>query len=143
MKSLILYDSLGGNTERAANTIYETSKQELTSSNLIKVSKETKLDFLDYDLVFIGCPVIDWLPTKTMMDFVKKTTKEYNKNGLIKPAAPIIPGKFSICFGTFAGPHIGKLRGNRTVLNSGETFRRFMGISKGHDVLSLTIKEVC
>ena len=42
------------------------------------------------------------------MEFVKKRMTKYNKDGQIKPAAPILPGKFGICFCTFAGPHIGK-----------------------------------
>ena len=39
---------------------------------------------------------------------LKKGLKQYSKNGQIKPAAPILSGKFGICLGTFAGPHIGK-----------------------------------
>jgi len=38
--------------------------------------------------------------------------------------------------------HFGKIRGDRAVLNSGKTFKKFMGMLKGYDVLSLTIKEV-
>jgi len=108
MKSLVLFDSMGGNTEKVAEVIHETAEKEKILSHIIKVDKKTDLEFYDYDLIFIGSPVIDWLPTKTMMDFVKTKLKEYSSKGLIKPSAPIIPGKFGICFGTFAGPHIGK-----------------------------------
>jgi len=36
----------------------------------------------------------------------------------------------------------GKLRGERTILNSGSTFNTFMGRLEGHEVLHLTISEV-
>jgi hypothetical protein len=108
MKSLVLFDSLGGNTEHIARTIFDTLAGVLPSPQIVKIVQDSDLDFFDYDIVFIGSPVIDWLPTKTMMDFVRKKLKAYNKSGLIKPAAPIIPGKFGVCFCTFAGPHIGK-----------------------------------
>jgi len=48
------------------------------------------------------------LPAPRMMDFVKRKMKAYSANGLIMPAAPVVPGKFAVCFGTFAGRHIGE-----------------------------------
>lgn len=38
--------------------------------------------------------------------------------------------------------YFGKLKGNRAVLNSGNTFREFMRIMLGYDVFHLTIKEM-
>jgi hypothetical protein len=37
--------------------------------------------------------------------------------------------------------HFGKLQGDRAVLNSGRTFRRFMEIMRGYTIFHLTIKE--
>ncbi len=107
MKSLILYDSMGGNTAKVAETI-ESSLSKSMTPHIVKVEKELAIDLFDYDLIFIGSPVIDWLPTRIMMHFVKMKMKEYNSQGLIKPSSPVIPGKFGISFGTFAGPHIGE-----------------------------------
>jgi len=56
----------------------------------------------------LGSPVIDWLPTKRMMDFLKKKLQSYSDHGKIVPSSPLIPGKYGICFCTYAGPHIGK-----------------------------------
>lgn len=78
------------------------------TSDLVKVSSKSSLDFYDVDLVFIGSPVITWLPTQTMMDFVKKKLRAYSAVGKVPLSAPLRPGKFGVCFGTFAGPHIGK-----------------------------------
>ncbi|MCG8552746.1 MAG: flavodoxin [Desulfobacterales bacterium] len=106
MDALVIYDSLSGNTEKVAQRIYETSAKSVPSQ-IVKVNKDTDIDLLDHDLVFIGSGVIDWLPTKTLTAFVQRTMKTANKQGRIKPAAPIIPGKFAVCFATFGGPHIG------------------------------------
>ena len=107
MKALVIYDSLSGNTEKVAGRIYETLRNVLSSVYIVKITNKINLDLLGYDLIFIGSPVIDWLPTKTMIDYIQRKLKDYNNKGLIQPAAPIIPGKFCACFGTFGGPHIG------------------------------------
>jgi len=106
MKALVLYDSLGGNTEKVAKKIYETLGVEGVSAELVKVAAETDLDLYDYDLLFLGSPVIAWLPTETMKDFVMKKLKEYHKDR-IKPSAPQRPGKFAVGFCTYSGTHIG------------------------------------
>lgn len=38
--------------------------------------------------------------------------------------------------------YFGKLYGNRAVLNSGKTFKKFMEIMKDTDIFNLTIKEI-
>jgi flavodoxin len=108
MKSLVLFESTGGNTEKVARAIAETLAERDVLPHLVKVDARIDLDFYEYDLVFIGSPVIDWLPAPAMMDFVKRKMKAYSAKGLIMPAAPVIPGKFAACFGTFAGLHIGE-----------------------------------
>lgn len=40
------------------------------------------------------------------------------------------------------GQYFGKLRGSRAILNSGATFKEFMMITRLHNQLDLTIKEV-
>ncbi len=108
MNTAVIFDSLGGNTGRVALAIRETVERHDLPCAVVKVNGETEFNFFDYDLVFIGSPVIDWLPTRRMMDFVKNRMTAYNRGGLIKPASPLVPGKFGVCFGTFAGPHIGE-----------------------------------
>lgn len=108
MKSLILYDSIGGNTEKVAQRIYDTLKNVTREVQFIKFTPDIDVDFFEYDLIFLGSPVIDWLPTKRMMDFIKKKLKFYNEQGKIIPSSPLIPGKYGICFCTYAGPHIGE-----------------------------------
>ena len=102
MNSLILYDSMGGNTEKVAHRIYDTIKSAIGEVDLLKVTPETNVDFFEYDLIFLGSPVIDWLPTKKMMDCVKKKLRFYSRQGKIMPSSPVISGKYGICFCSFA-----------------------------------------
>ncbi|MEF3698070.1 flavodoxin family protein [Desulfolutivibrio sp.] len=108
MKALVFYDSIGGNTMSVAKAIHETVASAWGHADLVKVCKESSVNFLEYDLIMIGSPVIDWLPTKQLMDVVMRFMKSENAAGRIRPSSPIIPGKFGVCFGTFGGPHIGE-----------------------------------
>ena len=108
MKSLILYDSIGGNTEKVAQRIFDTLKGATNEVDFIKFTSKIGVDFFEYDLIFLGSPVIDWLPTKRMMDYIKKKLQFYSDQGKIIPSSPLRSGKYGICFCTYAGPHIGK-----------------------------------
>jgi hypothetical protein len=108
MKTLILYDSMGGNTERLAQRIQQIVEALGLESTILKLEEDTDLDFYHYELIFLGSPVIEWLPTRKMMDFLKKKLLDYRLNGNIPPCAvPVRPGKFAVCFGTHCGTHIG------------------------------------
>ena len=107
MKCLVLYDSVGGNTEKAAQRIDAALRGEGLECDLIKVGPDTDLDFYDYELVFAGSPVYAWLPTEKFMGFIKKKLKEYQQSGEILPAAPLRPGRYAVPFCTYAGPHMG------------------------------------
>ena len=107
MKALVLFDSLGGNTEKVAERIHSTLARGGVDSEFVKVSDDTDPDLYDYDLLFLGYPVIAWGPTNTMRDFVMKKLGEYHKTR-IQPSAPLRPGKFAVSFCTFSGTHIGE-----------------------------------
>jgi len=108
MKSLILYDSIGGNTEKVAKRIHDTIKTATDEIVFMKFTPDIDVDLFEYDLIFLGSPVIDWLPTKRMMEFVKNKLKFYSEQGKIRPSSPLGDKKYGICFCTYAGPHIGK-----------------------------------
>ena len=107
MKALVLYDSLGGNTEKVAQRIHNALVDGGVETDLIKITEETELDFYDYDYSFLGSPVIAWGPTNSMRDFVMKKLREYH-GSRIKPSAPLRPGKFAVSFCTYSGTHIGE-----------------------------------
>jgi len=108
MKTLVFYDSIGGNTELVARAIHETVDSTWGNADLIKVNKGAIVNFLDYDLIMVGSPVIDWLPTKKLRDFIMGVMKSENAAGRINASSPLLPGRFGVCFGTFGGPHIGE-----------------------------------
>ena len=108
MKALVMYDSLGGNTEKVAARIDSALREADVQSELVKADDGATLDFYDYDLVFLGSPVIAWQPSKKMMEVLGKKLDEYRQAGEIKPAAPLRPGKYGVCFCTYAGPHMGQ-----------------------------------
>ena len=108
MKTLVLFDSMGGNTQKVADRIHRIAKSTGFKSTILKLEEDSDLDFYDYDLVFLGSPVIEWLPTKKMMDFLKKKLKDHRLNGDIPSAAVSLkPGKYAVCFSTNCGAHIG------------------------------------
>lgn len=107
MRTLILYDSIGGNTEKVAKRIYKVIEQEGLDVTCSKLNLEMELNFYDYDLLFVGSPNIQWLPTPNMMGFLKKKLQEHRINGDILPCAPKKPNKYVICFTTYCGAHIG------------------------------------
>ena len=106
MKAIIVYDSLGGNTEKVANRIHTTLTDGGVESDVIKVTKDTDVEFYDYDLVFLGSPVIAWGPTNNMRDLVLGKLRAYHDTK-IRPSAPLRPGKFGVSFCTYSGTHIG------------------------------------
>lgn len=108
MKALVLYDSLGGNTEKVGKQIHDTLVDNTVETELIKVAEDTDLDLYGYDIIFLGSPVIAWGPTDTMRDYVMKKLRAYHGDKIL-PSAPIRPGKFAVSFCTYSGTHIGEM----------------------------------
>jgi len=109
MKALVLYDTMGGNTEKVANRIHQTlANADGIEADLVKLDADTDVDLTAYDLLFMGSPVVAWLPTKKLMEFGSGQLDAYRKAGKLGPAAPTRPGKFAIAFCTYAGPHMGE-----------------------------------
>ena len=98
---------MGGNTEKVSQKNHQVVSESGFSSTLTKLEENTELDFYDYDLVFVGSPDIEWLPTPKMMSFVKKKLLEHRMRDDVLPSSPLQPGKFAICFATFCGAHTG------------------------------------
>ncbi len=67
MKSLVLYDSVYGNTK----TIAETVAKELGGDTVVMSIQEFKPEYLqEVKLLVVGSPIIAWQPTMKMMDFL-------------------------------------------------------------------------
>lgn len=73
MNTLVVYDSLYGNTEQIAQTLAQTL-QEFGTARLKSVEQVTGADLQDVDLLVLGCPTQGWHPTPAMHTFLASVT---------------------------------------------------------------------
>jgi flavodoxin len=106
-KTLLLYWSATGNTEKVANTIRDTLLREGITPTVKKVADAAADELYDYDLIFLGAPSYSFQPPDPVQRFIKDKIKLYAQRGDIKPGAPVIPGKIAVVFCTYSGPHTG------------------------------------
>ena len=66
MKSLIIYDSVFGNTEKIANAIGEALE-----SQALSVNKVTPGDIQGVSLLIVGSPTRGFRPTKAIKEFIR------------------------------------------------------------------------
>lgn len=71
MKTLIVYDSYFGNTEKVANRLYETlSKSQKTQ--LVHVREVEALNIASFELIIVGSPTRYYQPTSAITAFVRE-----------------------------------------------------------------------
>jgi hypothetical protein len=107
MDAIVIYWSKTGNTEKVARAIQEGLKDAGTNVSIHRVEDAGDVDFYDYDLVCIGFPSHQWSPPKPMDTFLRSKFSAYRNQGRVKQGAPIIPGKNTLIFCTYSGPHTG------------------------------------
>ena len=109
MKILNLYYSSTGNTKKVADSIdraVQDMGHPLESIN-VKENKDTEVDVLEFDFVFVGSGVYAWLPGSPLQDLLINLRKSYVKNGQIKPASPKLPDKKAAVYCSYGGAHTG------------------------------------
>lgn len=106
-KAIILYWSHSGNTEKVAVSIHRGLEESGFQTSLLKIQEAENIDFYDYDLVCFGAPTYSFHPPKPVDDYLKAKFNHYKKEGRIKLSAPVIPGKNTLLFCTYSGPHTG------------------------------------
>ena len=107
LRSLIIYWSGTGNTEKVAKTIHHTLKRQKVVSTIMKVGEAKEVELYEHDLVFLGAPSYGWLPPDQVLHFIKDKMKYHEERGDVKLCAPKIPGKRAAVFCTYSGPHTG------------------------------------
>jgi flavodoxin len=105
--ALIIYWSKTGNTKKVANAIKQGLENAGAQVTIKKTEEAESVDYFDYDLVCVGAPSYSWHPPEPMANFLKSKFVAYRKEGKIKPGAPKIPGKNTLIFVTYSGPHTG------------------------------------
>jgi flavodoxin len=106
-KALIIYYSMTGNTAKVALAIEESLRKAGLEPIVKKVSEAYEEELYDYDLVFLGTPVIHGLPPHPVMRFILEKGYEYRSRGFVGINTQYIPGKKAVVFVTYSGPHIG------------------------------------
>jgi flavodoxin len=107
LKTLIIYWSATGNTEKVANTIQETLVRLGIKPTVRKVAEGAEEELYNYDLVFLGTPSYMWQPPAPLQEYIKAKMDYYRKRGNIKLFSPKVPGKNAVVFVTYSGPHTG------------------------------------
>ena len=103
-KSLTLWWSKNGNTEKVARRIHETLVQAGIDDTIHRISKDLEVEYLDYNLVFYGAPVYHNLPPKPAIAFLER----HKRRGVdILAAAPEKPGIAAVMYCTYGGGHTG------------------------------------
>jgi flavodoxin len=107
MKVLNLYFSSTGNTQKIAEQIEKAAIEASCEVETIKITKNTEVDIIAHDFVFIGSGVYTWLPGKPMIEFLNQTRERYGQLGEIKPKSPRRIGKRAVVYASFGGGHTG------------------------------------
>jgi len=106
LKALVVYDSKTGNTEKVSKAIYDTLVEAKVETILTKTDTASE-DLHDYDLVFMGTPTFQWMPSKEIQQFINDKFAIHKKRGDVKLLAPVIPGKKAVVFCTYSSPFTG------------------------------------
>lgn len=97
---------MSGNTEKIANKIAEVFAKHGWENHIVKVDdnfddENCEIDFLNYDFVCMGSPVLWYTPYEKMLWPVRKLSHKH-------AYSKIIPGpKMGFAFTTYAGAHLG------------------------------------
>jgi flavodoxin len=104
-KALVLFWTKNGNTEKVARRIYDTLQKVGMDVEISFINKENVVEYLDYNLIFLGAPVYENLSPKPVMSFLHKNRR---RDGVeLLASAPEAPGVAAVPFCTYGGGHTG------------------------------------
>lgn len=90
MRSLVVYDSYYGNTQKIAETVADEIE-----GRLVKVQDFRKEILQDVTLLIVGCPIHGWRPSKPIADFLASLPRESLKGVEVAAFDTRIKGFFS------------------------------------------------
>jgi flavodoxin len=94
---------LTGNTEKVAWCIHDTLEKAGMQVSISRINQNDNVEYLDYNLIFLGAPVHSNLAPKPVLSFLQKNRRREGVE--ILASAPEIPGVAAIPFCTFGGGH--------------------------------------
>jgi flavodoxin len=104
-KALVLFWTKNGNTEKVARRIHDTIENAGMQVSLSRINDANTIEYLDYNLIFLGAPVYNNLSPAPVLTFLRNNKR---RDGVdIVASAPEIPGVAAVPFCTFGGGHTG------------------------------------
>ena len=104
-KALVLYWTKNGNTEKVARRIHDTLQKSGMDVTISPITRDLSIEYLDYNLIFLGAPVYENLSPKPVQTFLHKNRRREGVELL--PSAPEMPGVAAVPFCTYGGGHTG------------------------------------
>jgi flavorubredoxin len=104
-KALVLFWTKNGNTEKIAKCIYDTVRNAGMEASMTRIDKDLEVEYLDYNLIFLGAPVYENLSPKPVLSFLYKNRRR--EGVVLLASAPEVPGVAAVPFCTYGGGHTG------------------------------------
>ena len=104
-KALVLYWTKNGNTEKVARRIHDALQKAGMEVSISRIQKDLEVEYLDYNLIFLGAPVYENLSPKLVLTFLHKNRRREGVELLA--SGPEVPGVAAVPFCTYGGGHTG------------------------------------
>ena len=104
-KALVLFWTKNGNTEKIARCIHDTVRNAGMEASMTRIDKDLEVEYLDYNLIFLGAPVYENLSPKPVLSFLYKNRRRAGV--VLLASAPEVPGVAAVPFCTYGGEHTG------------------------------------
>ena len=104
-KALVLFWTKNGNTEKVAKCISDTLRNAGMEASMTRIDKDLEVEYLDYNLIFVGAPVYENLSPKPVLSFLYKNRRR--EGVVLLASAPEVPGVAAVPFCTYGGGHTG------------------------------------
>jgi flavorubredoxin len=104
-KALVLFWTKNGNTEKVARCIHDTLRKAGMEVSIDRIHKDLEVEYLNYNLIFLGAPVYENLSPKPVLNFLRKNRRREGVE--LIASAPEVPGVAAVPFCTYGGGHTG------------------------------------
>jgi flavodoxin I len=102
MKTLVVYDSVYGNTEKIAKAMAEAVAPS-GEANVLRVGEANPSELGSFDLLIVGSPTHAGRPTPAIQEFLNKVTQQSLKDVKAATFDTRVTSKFAKIFGNAAG----------------------------------------
>ena len=113
MKTLIVYDSVYGNTEKITKAIGDAITGEV---KMLRVGEVNTSELEAFDLLIVGSPTQAGRPTKAIQDFLNQVTTPAFQDTRVAAFDTRLTRKWVGIFGYAAGGIAGSLKKNGAIL---------------------------